>query len=333
MEILFDDDDLEPAVPSVTAAPPSVPAESSASSPSEDSLFGTLEEQLGLEPVFAPAPAAAAGSGRGPVPPQDPWRNAREGAGCSGPVRKAPSGTPRLKPADSLFPPEEVPEPEHPFVGRGRRRKTETAASSRPTGSADAFAVVRDDGTVLEVDRDTCADPEVFANERRRRRGGREHAGRPEKPGRNLLTRAVDALSRREYSRRDLGRKLAADLAEGETREDVTEALDRLEALGLLSDARYAQACVHAGAGRLGNARLRRELRRSGVSDELIDEALESVEEPEEVRAWRMWSRRWSEPPKDWKERERMTRFLMTRGFSMSAIQKVLHGEVDPDAC
>ena len=331
MEILFNDDDLEPAVPSVTPAPSSEPAAPGASCTSEDSLFGGLEEMLGLEPVFAPAPAVPVGSGRGAVPPLDPWRKVREGTGRSGPVRKASPGVPRLKPAESLFPSEEVPEPGHSAVGRGRR-KTETTAFPRSAGSADAFAVVRDDGTVLEVDRDTCADPEVFANERRRR-GGRERAGRPEKPRRNLLTRAVDALSRREYSRRDLGRKLAADLAEGETREDVTEALDRLEALGLLSDARYAQACVRAGAGRLGNARLRRELRQSGVSDELIDEALESVEEPEEVRAWRMWSRRWSGLPKDWKERERMTRFLMTRGFSMSAIQKVLRGEVDPDVC
>ena len=75
--------------------------------------------------------------------------------------------------------------------------------------------------------------------------------------------------------------------------------------------------------------RLKRELRMSGVSDEAIEEAMASLEEPEEVRALRIWGRRWSELPKDWKEREKMVQYLATRGFSMSAIQKVLRGEVE----
>lgn len=397
MEILFDDDDLEPM-----AVAPEGEAAKKAASPapltSEASLFGDLEDALGLEPVFAPAPvqktpgcastrplekpAPSTSVSRPPV--ADPWAAARK----TGPSRVvAPKGKrlqkandipyrdcPPAYPEEALFAPEEIPEPpkppKAPKITRTYRpsRKPRVSVMDedsagdkiiRTSDRADAFTVVRDDGTVLEVDRDTCADPEVFARERERRRrqrtrwvqesapqewwGGEESEGsseesfnafakkreKPKTQKKSLLTRAIDALSRREYSRKDLLRKLSAKLEDGETREDLEEALNRLESLGLLSDERFAEAQVRASAGRMGDYRLRRTLRQSGVSEEAIEAALETVEEPEEVRALRMWRRRWSEPPKDWKEREKMTRFLMTRGFGMSAIQKVLRGDVE----
>ena len=63
--------------------------------------------------------------------------------------------------------------------------------------------------------------------------------------------------------------------------------------MGLLSDERYAEAKIRSCAGRMGDMRLKRELRMSGVSDEAIEEAMASLEEPEEVRALRIWGRRW----------------------------------------
>ena len=67
MEVIFTDEDLEP-VPEAAKFKPEKPAKSGASSlnapkaavkadePREESLFGDLEDALGLEPVFAPAP-------------------------------------------------------------------------------------------------------------------------------------------------------------------------------------------------------------------------------------------------------------------------------------
>ena len=57
--------------------------------------------------------------------------------------------------------------------------------------------------------------------------------------------------------------------------------------------------------------------------------AMEQLDEPEELRCWRVWCRKWSELPKDWKTREKMIRYLSYRGFGMGAIQKVLRGEVE----
>ena len=54
------------------------------------------------------------------------------------------------------------------------------------------------------------------------------------------MMRGIDALSRREYSRLELYRKLMRTLTEGETADDVIAVLDDLQAKGYLSDERYA---------------------------------------------------------------------------------------------
>ena len=60
-----------------------------------------------------------------------------------------------------------------------------------------------------------------------------------------------------------------------------------------------------------------------------VDAAMESIEEPEEISAYRIWQRRFDEIPKDRKERDRQIRFLMYRGFSMGAISRVISGRVE----
>ena len=57
-----------------------------------------------------------------------------------------------------------------------------------------------------------------------------------------LRRKAIGLLARREHSRAELARKLAAD----GTEEDIATVLAQLEAEGLLSDARAAAAYVRA---------------------------------------------------------------------------------------
>lgn len=153
------------------------------------------------------------------------------------------------------------------------------------------------------------------------------------KPERSLMTQAVDYLSRREYARKELKKKLMFGV-NSEEREaksaEVDEVLDKLESLGYLSDARFAQAKVRFRASQMGNAKIRRELRQLGVAEEDIATAFEEIAEPEEVRAYRVWARRFSELPTDRKERERQIRYLLYRGFSMSAVERVIRGRVEP---
>lgn len=141
--------------------------------------------------------------------------------------------------------------------------------------------------------------------------------------------RALQLLTRREYSRAELKAKLAATevlAADNDTEETTVEdVLDRLQAENLLSDQRYATQRVVARAGRYGNGRLRQELRQRGISDDDITEALpEAGDETERCRA--IWGKKFGRPPQSAEERAKQMRFLQYRGFSGDAIRRVMSG-------
>jgi regulatory protein len=85
--------------------------------------------------------------------------------------------------------------------------------------------------------------------------------------------RALDALARRSRSRRDLERWLA-QRAFGAA--DIAEALDRLEALGLLDDRAFARGYAEQRltARGFGPRRVAAELARRGVDRGVVDEVL-----------------------------------------------------------
>ncbi|HMV64551.1 MAG TPA: recombination regulator RecX [Rhodocyclaceae bacterium] len=136
-----------------------------------------------------------------------------------------------------------------------------------------------------------------------------------------LHARALRCLAQREHSRAELARKLdglgSADEVEAE--------LDRLADLGLLSDARFAEAYVRAKAARFGSSRLKAELARRGVAADLIGSALHDAcggSEPERART--VLRRKFDTPPSDAREWARQARFLQGRGFSTEIIRSVL---------
>ena len=179
--------------------------------------------------------------------------------------------------------------------------------------------------STYESDDDFCNDPEELES-----RQAQKKAARPKKERPSLFVRAIGSLARREYSRRELEAKLRRSLSEDEDPDEVGRVLDRLEGAGYLSDARFAESRARSRSRVMGDARIRRELRQCGVAGEHVDAAMDEIEEPEEVRAYRLWARRFGELPADRKERDRQIRFMMYRGFGMSAISRVLKGAVEP---
>ena len=243
-----------------------------------------------------------------------------------------------------------------PAKSPAKRLRTGTTAKKSASRTSETIEEVREDGYVRVVDRDTCKDLELLrehcgrGRSRRRTeeeteavesddgttrssdRAKRSKSAKRMLPRPSLTARAVAALARRDYSRRELERKLARTLEDEETPEKLSAVLDELEKRGYLSDERFAKGRARVQSASLGNARIRQDLRRSGVSDELAREAVEEIELPEEVRALRVWKKRFSELPKDYKERERQIRYLAYRGFGMGAIGQVLRGRVeDPE--
>jgi len=147
-----------------------------------------------------------------------------------------------------------------------------------------------------------------------------------------LREKAMRLLARRDHTRADLARKLAAG---AESPEVLEQLLDDLVALGLLSDQRYADQRSTARGKSLGNSRVANELRTKGVEDAIIATALDALGD-EMSRARDVWQRKFrGVVPGSREEWARHARFLQSRGFPPNLIRKLLndpnHGSPDGD--
>jgi regulatory protein len=147
-----------------------------------------------------------------------------------------------------------------------------------------------------------------------------------QRPERSLKGRALGYLSRREYSRAELSRKLMPYTEDADALEAL---LDSLQREGWLSDARFAESVVHRRAARVGAGRIVSELKRHAVGEALIEEVSTQLRETELVRARAVWQKKYGQLPETPAERARQARFLAARGFSMSIIGKILKGIED----
>lgn len=151
----------------------------------------------------------------------------------------------------------------------------------------------------------------------------KDKAEKSKRPIRSLKGRALGYLSRREYSRTELSRKLAPFVEETDSLEAL---LDALESEGWLSDSRFAESLLHRRASRLGASRIVGELKRHAVDQTLIEEASAQLRETELARAQAVWSKKFGQLPETPAERARQARFLAARGFSGATIGKILKG-------
>jgi regulatory protein len=138
-----------------------------------------------------------------------------------------------------------------------------------------------------------------------------------------LRERALRLVTRREHSRAELGRKLAAHAG---PEDDLEALLDELSRRKLLSDERYAESRAHALSRKFGAARIAQELRAKGLDKELAESAVAAARTTEVDRARAVWLRKFRNPPRSREERAKQMRFLQSRGFSFDAIRAVIRG-------
>jgi regulatory protein len=105
--------------------------------------------------------------------------------------------------------------------------------------------------------------------------------------------------------------------------------LDELDRNGLLSDERFASAIARSRSQRFGDARIRYDLRKFGVADDVSAAALSTLSETEVSRADAVRSKRFAALPASAAERAKQARFLQARGFSLDSIYRVLRGRAD----
>lgn len=134
-----------------------------------------------------------------------------------------------------------------------------------------------------------------------------------------LKDKALNLLTRKPVSRRELERKLREWEA---APEEVAEICDRMEELKFLDDARYAHQIVrHYSQKGYGGQKLRAELSGRGVPHEFWEDALSQVEDNSgAIDDFIM--KKLKNQPADQKQLKKVSDALMRRGFSWSEIKE-----------
>ncbi len=149
------------------------------------------------------------------------------------------------------------------------------------------------------------------------------------KPVISLRQRALNYLSRREHSRRELQHKLAAFAEEDHDSTDETSALlDDFQKRGWLSDERFAEQVAHARKSRYGSMKIAHELREKGVDEGLVANAVDALDDFQNAK--NVWQKKFGHLSKNQLPNTReawakQARFLQSRGFGFDVIKRVLN--------
>ena len=129
------------------------------------------------------------------------------------------------------------------------------------------------------------------------------------------LELAYRALNRKERTVAELRAYLEGKRVEPES---IDGAVEELTAAGFLDDARYAQRFAEdkRTLERWGSERIDRDLRRRGVPDHLVEEALARTAPEDELGdALALLAQKVPEPPADDRSRDRAWRMLVRKGY------------------
>lgn len=143
----------------------------------------------------------------------------------------------------------------------------------------------------------------------------------------SLRVRAMAFLSRREYSRLELVRKLSVYT---DNTEQLAKVLDDLVNEDWLSDSRYTENLVYRRANTHGIMHIAAELQQNGIADAVIADICANLRETEVDRAQIVRQKRFSTETTakkfvfDRQEFAKQARFLVGRGFSNDIIFRVL---------
>ena len=218
-------------------------------------------------------------------------------------------------------------------AGLGSRRARVPAFRSAKLDSdsdpaSDPFAARKRAGALGATEAAEVTEPTEATYTRSRRTPGEAKPGQDEpkksnRPARSLKGRALGYLSRREYSRSELARKLKPFVEETDSLDTL---LDSLEAENWLSNSRFTESLIHRRSSKLGTSRILGELKQHAVDQSLVEEASAQLRETELARAQAVWRKKFRQLPETPAERAKQARFLASRGFSGATIGKILKG-------
>jgi len=136
------------------------------------------------------------------------------------------------------------------------------------------------------------------------------------------MTRAFNALGHRARSTGELRERLTRT---GYTEATVETVIDRLVELGYLDDEEFARNVVRVKARRYGPRRIKHDLRRTGIDEEVAREAIEDgfAERSEYETALAAAWRRYNIGEGSGAQARRVYGFLIRRGYSVGICAEV----------
>lgn len=138
---------------------------------------------------------------------------------------------------------------------------------------------------------------------------------------RSLKAVALDLLSIREHSSKELYNKLAKH---SDDHDEIIAVLDDLQNSKFLSNERFAESFIYSKSKKYGSLKIRYMLREKAVSSDIVDEVYEASDIDEYEIAYDILCRKYKLQPKDYNEKAKYMRFLLGRGFSSSIASSAL---------
>lgn len=134
---------------------------------------------------------------------------------------------------------------------------------------------------------------------------------------------AMHFLEQMDRTEQQLRKKLAAL---SYPQRAIDEAVDYVKSYRYIDDVRYAVNYMEYRKDSKSLRQMEQELYQKGISRETFSIAVEQLEKPDEAEQIRKWllKKQYSGQNADRKETERIYRFLLRKGYSISDIQKAL---------
>ena len=137
-----------------------------------------------------------------------------------------------------------------------------------------------------------------------------------------VYNKALDLLSRREHSRKELYIKLTKRF---DCKDEINLTLDQLEENNLLCDSRFTEEYVHSRRRKgFGPVKISMELEKRGVKDSLISSEIDKFNDWDKLAELSFKKRFPDGASKNFKELQKQKNFLANKGFSFYQIESVL---------
>lgn len=137
----------------------------------------------------------------------------------------------------------------------------------------------------------------------------------------DVYNKALDLLSRREHSQKEVKLKLQKKFKNSE---EIDEVIKKLLANNIINDTRFTEHYINSRKRRgFGSKKISYELLSKGINESIIDSVLSNTNDWKEL-AKKEFNKKYKDGPSDdFKIRSKQKNFLLNRGFSFEEIESV----------